>query len=373
MNKLSQYILITLLLSLNSITAIASDGHNHQEGGHEEASVTLTKEQIKLAEIEIVTLKASNVSQVISAPGEVALNSYQTTAVTSRVTAQIVKRFVKLGDTVKKGKPLITLTSVEMLGAQGQLLLSSREWLRVKKLGQKVVSAQRYVQAKIAYEQAKNQVLAFGLTKKQLKAFLNEKSLAKAKGSFQLLASQDGTVIFDDFLLGELVSPGKKLMVISDESQVWVEAKLTPEQVLLVAKGNKANITVRNRQYSGKVIQIHHALDETTRTLGVRLSIDNNADSLHPGLFVQAKINSNQSEKVLSVPVNAVLRSPDGDWVIFKEHEKNEFEPQEVELLRTVGNIAVISGINEGARVVTKGAFFVQSELAKSGFKVHNH
>ncbi|HEB83230.1 MAG TPA: efflux RND transporter periplasmic adaptor subunit, partial [Gammaproteobacteria bacterium] len=60
-------------------------------------------------------------------------------------------------------------------------------------------------------------------------------------------------------------------------------------------------------------------------------------------------------------------------WMIFVEHEPGEFEPKEVELLRTVGDVSVIDGIEEGTRVVTKGAFFVQSELAKSGFEVHNH
>ncbi len=75
----------------------------------------------------------------------------------------------------------------------------------------------------------------------------------------------------------------------------------------------------------------------------------------------------------MAVPVNAVLRSPDGDWMIFTEHEAGEFEPQEIELVRTVGDISVIEGIEPGTRVVTQGAFFVQSELAKAGFSVHNH
>jgi len=120
-------------------------------------------------------------------------------------------------------------------------------------------------------------------------------------------------------------------------------------------------------------VQVHHALDEDTRTLGIRIEVNNPDDQLHPGVFVQAQIHSSNSEQVLAVPVNAVLRSADGDWVVFIEHEKNEFEPQEIEVLRTVGDLSVITGIESGTSVVTHGAFFVQSELAKSGFDIHDH
>ena len=118
---------------------------------------------------------------------------------------------------------------------------------------------------------------------------------------------------------------------------------------------------------------MHHALDENTRTLGVRIEFSNQNDELHPGVFVKAKISSNNTARALAVPVNAVLRSPDGDWMVFTEHEAGEFEPQEVELVRTVGDVSVIEGLEVGTRVVTQGAFFVQSELAKSGFEIHNH
>jgi hypothetical protein len=61
--------------------------------------------------------------------------------------------------------------------------------------------------------------------------------------------------------------------------------------------------------------------------------------------------------------------------VVFVESEnkQGEFKPVEVETLRTIEDYTVIKGLPEGTRIVTEGAFFVQSELAKSGFSVHNH
>ena len=328
---------------------------------------------MEIAGIVSEALVLRNISGVIKAPGEVLLNAYKTTSVTPRVSAQVFKRHAKLGDEITVGQALLTLSSVEMANAQGELLVTEREWKRVKKLGRKVVSASRYTEAKVAHEQARARVLAYGMTLKQADNFVKSGDASKANGTFQLLASQEGTVIEDNFILGELIEPGRALFVISDESVLWVEAKLTPVQATLVSTGNTAVITSGGNSYAGKVVQVHHALDENTRTLGVRIELANPEDQLHPGIFVQAIISSNNSAPVLAVPVDAVLRSPDGDWMVFIEHKEGEFEPKEVELVRTIGDVSVIEGLDAGTHVVTQGAFYVQSELMKSGFDAHDH
>ena len=80
-----------------------------------------------------------------------------------------------------------------------------------------------------------------------------------------------------------------------------------------------------------------------------------------------------ENESALAVPEAAMLRGSDGDWQLFVAQGEDTFIPVEVELVRTAGGMAVIEGIPAGARVVTRGAFFLQSELAKSGFDPHNH
>ena len=376
--KLELLRMLMLTISLSALNVVyAAGGHdedNYEESGHEESaheeeqSVKLTAKQLEVAGIVVNEIQLENIFDVINAPGEITLNEYRTTSVTPRVLAQVVKRHAKLGETVTTGQPLLTLSSIEMATAQGDLLVTGREWQRVKKLGRKVVSAQRYTKARVEHEQAKARVLAYGMTSKQADAFLKSGDASQANGSFQLLAPQDGTIIFDHFIVGELIEPGEKLFIVSDESVLWVEAKLTPNQAATVTTGSQVNIVADSKVFHGKVVQIHHALDEDTRTLGVRIEVENPDDQLHPGVFVQAQINSSNLAQALTVPVNAVLRSPDGDWVVFIEHEAGEFEPQEVELVRNVGDLSIISGIKAGTRVVTQGAFFVQSEMAKSSF-----
>ena len=354
------------------------DGHGDEgHGGHgdhdEEQSVRLTAQQNRSAGIVVEPLVSKPVADVVRAPGEVMLNAYRTVSVTPRVAAQVVERHARLGDVVRAGQPLVTLSSVDMANAEGELIVAAREWQRVKKLGRKVVSAQRYTEARVAYEQAHARVTAYGMTDKQVSELLASDDATRANGTFRLLAPAGGTVIKDEFIVGELIEPGRVLFVISDESVLWVEAKLTPAQVHRVSPGNAARVEVGGESFSGKVVQVHHALDEDTRTLGVRIEVANPDDVLHPGVFVQAFVSSNQAQSGLALPVDAVVRSPDGDWMVFVESRPGEYEPREVELVRTVGDTSVITGIEEGTRVVMQGAFFVQSEIAKSGFEVHNH
>lgn len=363
-----------LCLALSAATAgRAADGHDHEtEGGAAHAGeVTLAPAQQQAAGIRVERLAARGLPTEIQAPGEVKLNAYLTRQVASGMAAQVVKRHVALGDHVRQGQPLVTLSSAALAEAEGALIVAAREWQRVQDLGREVVSDRRYAEARVGATQARARLAAYGMTGRQVDAVLAGK--AGADGSLQLLAPQPGTIVRDAFVEGELVEPGRVLFEISDETRVWVEASLMPREVTGIKAGTPARIRVGDDWLAGKVIQSHHALNEATRTLAVRIEIPNPDERLHPGLFVETRIQSGAGAPVLAVPEAAVLRSPDGDWVVFVEDGPNRFKPVEVEVVRTADRLAVIKGIAAGTRVVTQGAFFVQSELAKGGFDVHNH
>ena len=348
-------------------------GHGEHGGHEEEGGVELSKQQLAAAGIVVEPLMMKSVASYITAPGEVLFNAYRSKKITPRISAQIMKRHKRLGQHVKKGQNLLSLSSVEMAQAQGELIVADREWQRVKKLGKKVVSDRRFVESQIARQQAYAKVLAFGMTKSQIKQLLKGKDISKAIGQFDLLATQSGTITNDNFVEGEIIEPGRVLFEITDESTMWVEARLTPNMIHGITPGTDATILVNNQRYNAKVTQIHHQLDEATRTIAVRMEVKNINDALHPGLFVEARIHSGADRPALALPENAVLRSPDGDWAVFVEEEPGHFKAQEVEVVGKSGNLVIIEGIELNTPVVTKGAFFVQSEIAKSGFEVHNH
>lgn len=352
------------------------DGNALDKGDdeHEEGVIKLSAEQMQAAGIIVKSLQPETVQSVISAPGEVKFNRYKTVSIAPRITAQIIGYHAVLGQEVKVGQRVLTLSSVEMAEAQGALLVADREWERVRKLGRKVVSESRYTQAKVNWELKKAKVKAYGMTEQQLKNLLASEDFSQANGRFDLVATQNGTVLKENYILGQQVEAGYELIRITDESTLWIHANVSPKDARQISIGNNASINFDGHKISAKVIQLHHSLDEITRTTGIRLEANNPEELLHPGLFVNANIETSIQSQALTLPESAVLRSPDGDWqVMVEQDESGEFKPVEVELIRVTDGKAVIEGLAINTSVVVEGAFFVQSELAKSGFDIHNH
>ena len=375
MNKLIALTLTSLMLAFASPTWPETEEHAHQSGEdvHEQGVVKLTPEQQEMAGIVTEKLKKHALAARLQAPGEVKLNAYNTAKITSRVRAQVVKRHVVLGDHVTTGQTLVTLSSVEMAEAQGALLVADREWKRVKKLGAKVASARRYTEAQVKRQLAWAKVSAYGMTTREINTLLASGDARKANGEFNLLASRDGTVIQDDFIEGAVLEPGQVLLTITDESALWVEARLTPAQLAEVKKGATARIRTNDATLTGEVTQIHHSIDETTRTIAVRITVANPDDKLHPGEFVDVFLLGKQQVSALAAPDSAIVRSPDGDWQVFIADGDNAFRGVEVNVLQSTGGLTRIAGLEPGVLVVVKGAFFLQSEIAKSGFDIHDH
>lgn len=376
----SNWITLALLASVTSgVLAEQSDHHHHEDHGdhtdHGDAYVVMDEDQISAGGIEILQVKRDQYADSVSAPGEVVLNAYRTSKVTPRIDAQITQRHARLGQTIRQGQPLVTLSSVEMAEAQGGLLVADREWKRTRKLGRRVVSERRYLEAEVARQQAWAKVLAYGMTESQIEALLEGGDVSGAAGSFALLSPQDGTVISDDFIVGEVAESGRVLYSITDESTLWVDARLTPDDAAAVEVGALADISIGDRQLTGKIVQTHHSLDENTRTLSVHIQVPNPNDQLHPGQFVTARIQASRGKAAagFAVPVDAVLQSADGDWQVFVELEPGRFQAREVEVRHTLGDRMIVDGLDEDTRIVGKGAFFIQSEIAKGGFDVHNH
>lgn len=366
---------VVWLLAMGSGTFAQEDAsHTTAEGDHEEEGVVhLTAEQQQAAGLVTEILTARVLGTALRAPGEVMLNAYATSQVTPRIQAQVVERHARLGETVAAGEPLVTLSSVPMAEAQGGLIVAEREWARVQGLGREVVSESRYIEAQVAAQLARSTVSAYGMSFEQIEELMRSGDASNADGTFTLLSLQDGTVVSDNFIIGEAIEPGRVLFEVTDETTLWVEARLPAHEADTIALGDLARVGVSGQWLEGRVIQAHHALDEGTRTLPIRVEIANPGDSLHPGLFVDTQILGEGGEAVLAVPEAAVMRSPDGDWQVFVEEEPGEYRPVEVDIARTVAGLSVIDGLPPGTRVVTAGAFFLSAELAKGGFDIHGH
>ncbi|GAA3917025.1 efflux RND transporter periplasmic adaptor subunit [Litoribacillus peritrichatus] len=347
------------------------DSHGHEESSAEdEEGVELTKTQQNLANIQVETLVKKNMAYQLYAPGEIRTNGYTSYLVSPRVDSVILKRHVALGDHVEQGQPLVTLFSETIAEAQADHRVDSAEWQRVQKLGRKTVGDKRYVEAQAAFEASYGRLLAFGLSEAAIKQFSNK---TLRLGEYTLNAETEGAVLSDDFNQGQRVTAGESLIELANESELWVEARFSPNNQMTFAAGTLAEVEVDGVKYSARVSEEAHTIDPVTRTRVVRLLVDNEAHRLHPGMFADVFFTFKTKNSVLAIPESALMRSADGDWTLFIEHQPDRFEAKEVELGRSLGEFREITGIESGSKVVTEGAFFVASEIAKGGFDPHNH
>lgn len=358
----------------NHADAEGGDSSDQVSESEEEPELMLTAENLSAAGIRIETLTPVVLGDTVTVPAEVKANAYRSSIVTPRISAIVVKRHRRLSESVGAGDPLVTLFSREVADAEGALLVADREWRRVRSLGLEVVSERRYLEAKVAREQAEAQLLSYGLGRDAVNAVTSSKEHeTHSLGEFTLLAGQSGTIISDDFRDGELIEPGRRLLEIVDLDSVWVVARLVPEQTIGIGTGGRAWVRYEDGIQEATVAQIHSVVDEETRTVNVRLLAPNKARELRPGQFVQAEIESGGGKPVLAVPNEALVRSADGDWIIFEQDGDLGLKPVEIERVRVVGGQTVIEGIQAGSSIAVSGAFFLQSELAKGGFDIHNH
>ena len=350
------------------------DGHDH-EGEHpeDENIVHLTDQQQVMAGIVVVpVVEQEDVGAVIYAPGEVVNNAYNTTIVTTQLDAKVLKRYVVLGQWVRDGDPLVKLFSQDMVAIQSQLRVAAKEWERVKKLGRKSVGSKRFVNAEVTFEKEKANALALGMSEAAVAEFLQDKSTLSL-GQYILGAPYEGIIQSDDFQQGQLLSAGSPIVTVVDESQLWIEARLSPKLGRQIAAGSKADVVIRGRRFSATVIQENHAIEAVTRTRKVRLLIENKDHLLHPGFFADVYLTLQGKKSGVVLPDTALMRSSDGHWTVFIEQSPGEFKVQEVELINSFDNRHLVKGLYAGQRVVEQGAFFLASQQAKSGFDPHNH
>lgn len=348
----------------------SSHASAEKDGKHEDG-ITLSPKKMSLANIKVESVVPEYKNSVVYAPGEIKANGYTSYVVSPRTESVIINRHAALGEHVEIGQKLVTLFSEAMAQAQADYLIASTQWQRIKKLGNITVSESLLLKTETTYNASYGKLIALGLTEKAIQGISNKH--ITAFGQYTLTAQREGVVLEDDFIQGQRVNAGDTVMLLADEKQLWVETKVSPTKSLDLSINSPAIVKLENQSFKASVIQEEHTIDLQTRTRIIRLAVENTDDKLHSGMFVKVYFQFSTKDKVIAVPEEALIRSADGDWSVFVEGHPGEFKSVKVELGTALGEFREIFGIESGTRIVTKGAFFVASEIAKGGFDPHNH
>ncbi len=292
---------------------------------------------VKTAGVQIV-----NFGQSIRAFGLVVPSTRLEQAVDVRTKGWIVELATDaVGDPVQKGDLLFTYYSPDLMTAQGDFLIGSRsakteQRLRFRGMDQQSIAA------------------------------------LKKKGRFMeetpFYAPIDGTVTMLNVRKGSHVNEGANVITLQDFSKIWVNADVPVRDVQFLRVGTSVRITVpeTGAVYDSVIDFIHPVADTQSRTVRVRMILENADGALKPDMYVdtvfQAAIQSR-----LAVPSEALLYSAAGAYVVVDVGD-GYFRPVMVKTGVSAGGLSEIkSGLKVGQRIVTSGQFMLDAESNLKG------
>ncbi|MGC6514076.1 MAG: efflux RND transporter periplasmic adaptor subunit [Myxococcota bacterium] len=367
----------------------AHDDQDHGEEGHdehtqgdehgEEQVVRISPEALSRNGIRLGTAEAGVLASALEVPAEVQMNPDRVAHISPLVEGQLLSVDVTLGDRVEAETHLARLRSVELGQARAELSrttsrrdVAEQNRDRQRRLREEGISSERsLLEAELAYEQANAERDA---ARSRLRVF----GLRGGSGPDMTLESPiAGVVVERHATRGENVSPDDTLFIVADLSRVWVIGRVYEQQVAQVASGMNATLTLNaypGRNWTGTVDFVGATLDESTRTLPIRVEIDNPDGLLRPGLFGSLRLASGQPTSTsVVVPLSAVQTLDNRTVVFVPGDEDGEFAAHPVTTGReNTRQVEVLAGLEPGARIVVEGAFILKSELMR-GELGHGH
>ena len=319
---------------------------------------------VKLAEIVTMPVHRGTAETEVRLSGKVTYDESRLGKITAWVPGRLERLYVDYtGTRVQKGESLVKIYSPSIYAAQ-------EEFLQALKLTRGSTSKMAKESALITLEASREKLRQLGLTDDQISEI---ESRGTAEDRITIVSPLSGVVIHKNALEGLYVDRGTQIYTIADLRSVWVVLDAYESDLHGLKKGQRVDFNVEavpGQTFHGEVIFISPVLNETTRTIEVRLNADNKAGLLKPGMFVRATIHARiahaagEHRPPLLIPASAVLKTGKRAVVYVKKPNTEEpvFEGREVELGSRAGEYYIVrSGVKEGEDVVVKGNFKIDS------------
>ncbi len=365
---------LTVFAALAALLAFAPPVHAADEAPPGE--VRLTESQIKLIELATAPAKPGTVSPELTLNGEVAADGVHMVDILPRVAGIVREIPRQLGDTVKAGDTLAIVESTGIAEAEANYLtarskagLTGAQAAREAGLRRKGITSEQENQ--VARQGAEQAAVELRAAERKLALLgVNPKAMGRGSNTAAVQAPFAGTLIDRRVAVGDQVVETTALFRLANLDRVWVLANVFARDVGKVAVGQPASVTLEgygDRRFEGAVTWMSNVVDDKTRTVKVRIELDNADRALRPGSYARVVIAA-RAGTVLTVPASAVQRQGDQSFV-FVAGDKGAFRKRDVSLgSRTRDSVEVVGGLQAGETVVTVGAFALRSELEKSAF-----
>ncbi|HWS01359.1 MAG TPA: efflux RND transporter periplasmic adaptor subunit, partial [Prolixibacteraceae bacterium] len=288
-------------------------------------AIHLTSEAAQLANVLTSVVTTQKPVKEVRLYGKVQADERLIQSQVAFIPGRIEKLHVNFtGETVRKGQPLATIYSPELVTAQQELLEAAKS---------------RQTQPEI-YEAAKERLRQWKLAESQIDAIENS---GKVQANMDVVSTASGIVTARKVNNGDYISQGSVLFEVSDLSHVWVQFDAYESDLQFRRKGYRVDFTIQAMQgenYSGNIVFIDPFIDPVSRIARVRVEMNNIAGNLKPEMFVTGVVQANLDEYKdhLVIPRSAVLWTGKRSLVYVKiPGEEPLFKVREIELGPTLG------------------------------------
>lgn len=324
-------------------------------------AIKISPERQQTIGVKFATVEAGGATRNIRTVGKVAVDETRVGHVHTRIEGWIEQVFVDFtGDIVKKGEPMLTIYSPEMLASEEELLLAARAKDVMPSL----------------FDAARRRLQLWDLSEDQIQQVIRTGQPIR---SITVHAPMAGFVTERKAFPNQKVTPDSDLYTITDLSRVWIMADVFESDITAIKVGDSAYVMFANGgapSIAGRVSYIQPQVDPMTRTLKVRLDASNPSTRMKPDMFVNVEFGVATTPQ-LTVPAEAVLDTGDRQTV-FVALGNGYLEPRQVVIGARFGDrVAITKGLVAGERVVSSGTFLIDSEsqlkAAASGMGAPQH
>ena len=377
-------------------------------------TLEVSENAMRLADIETARVERRDISRSIALVGKVSFDETRVKTITAWVSGRLDRLYVNYeGVPINKGEHLVDIYSPELLSAQQELLEARRAIDELSESESSFVYNSSLDTLKAVQEKLRR----LGLTDEQVSDI---ETRGTASDHILINATIGGVVIRKFASEGEYVQTGRPLYQIADLSQVWVMLDAYESDLAWLRYGQEVEFSTQaypGEVFHGKILFINWVVDPETRTVKVRVNVDNTDRRLKPGMFVRAEVRAQlgggglvlapelkgkwvspmhpeivkdgpgqcdvcgmdlvpaeklfdgadgSTESPLVIPASSALMTGRRAvvYVRLPDREKPTFEGREVVLGPRAGDYyVVLEGLSEGELVVVRGNFKIDSAL----------
>jgi Cu(I)/Ag(I) efflux system membrane fusion protein len=321
------------------------------------AAVVLTPERRQLLGIRSEAVRRVPLERTIRTVGRVVEDERLVHHVHSKLDGYVEHLYVDFtGKFVEAGAPLLSIYSPDLVATQQEYLLAYRAQSELARGGQALAQGGRQLLAA-----ARQRLLHWDISEQDIARL---EHTGEVKRTLDLHAGRSGYVVQKTAVHGMRVTPSEELFAIADLSRLWVLADVYEHDLPAIRLGMAAEVSVPylpGKRWQGPLTYVAPTVDERTRTIKVRVEVDNRGASLKPDMYADVFLRAALGPG-LAVNESAVVDAGDRR-LVFLDRGLGRYEPREVTLGPKAGAFFhVLSGLAEGDLVVTSANFLLDSE-----------